>query len=112
MQPEIYHQNSQSFYTSEPFTLDHIIMRHPVGESLIKKFYLSYSEKCPSEHNVFCPSEHAAMCPSKHELCVLPNMKLELRNKCSPLQLAPKPTDTQKGEHNGAEGSKYASLHT
>ena len=30
MQPEIYHQNSQSFYPSEPFTLDLIIMRHPV----------------------------------------------------------------------------------
>ena len=23
-----------------------------------KKFYLSYSEKCPSEHNAMCPSEH------------------------------------------------------
>ena len=22
-----------------------------IGESLIKKFYLSYAEKCPSEHN-------------------------------------------------------------
>ena len=30
MQPEIYHQNSQSFYPPEPFTLDHITMRHPV----------------------------------------------------------------------------------
>ena len=74
-----------------------------IGESLFENFYLSYSEKCPSEHNTQkvsfrtqylkkCPSEHAAMCPSKHELCVLPNMKLELRNKGSPLQLAPKPT--------------------
>ena len=26
----LYHQNSQSFYPSESFTLDHIIMRHPV----------------------------------------------------------------------------------
>jgi len=48
------------------------------------------------------------MCPSKHELCVLPNMKLELRNKASPLQLAPKPTP--KGQHNGAKGPKYASF--
>ena len=30
MQPEIYYQNYHSFYPSEPFTLDHIIMRHPV----------------------------------------------------------------------------------
>ena len=30
MQSEIYHQNSQFFYLSEPFTLDHINMRHPV----------------------------------------------------------------------------------
>ena len=29
-----------------------------IGESLIKNFYLSYSEKCPSEHNSMCPSEH------------------------------------------------------
>ena len=28
------------------------------GESLLKKKYLSYSEKCPSEHNAMCPSEH------------------------------------------------------
>ena len=30
MQPEIHYQNSQSFYPSEPFTLDHIDMRHTV----------------------------------------------------------------------------------
>ena len=30
MQPEIYHQNSQSFYPSEPFKKKHITMRHPV----------------------------------------------------------------------------------
>ena len=30
MQPEIYYQNSQSFYPSELFTLDHFFMRHPV----------------------------------------------------------------------------------
>ena len=30
MQPEILHQNSQSVYPPEPFTLDHITMRHPV----------------------------------------------------------------------------------
>ena len=30
MQPEIYYQNFHSFYPSEPFTLDHSIMRHPV----------------------------------------------------------------------------------
>ena len=35
-----------------------------IGESLFKKFYLSYSEKCPSEHNAVCPSER--MCPSEH----------------------------------------------
>ena len=44
-----------------------------------------------------CPSEHAAMCPSKHELCVQPNMKLESRNKGSPLQLALKPSHTLMG---------------
>ena len=57
-----------------------------IGESLFKKFYLSHSEKCPSKH--------AAICPSKYELCVLSSMKL--RNKSSPLQLAPKPTHTQR----------------
>ena len=31
MQPEIYHQISQSFYPSEPFKKNHITMRHPVG---------------------------------------------------------------------------------
>ena len=31
MQPEICYQNSQSFYPSESFTLDHISMRHPVN---------------------------------------------------------------------------------
>ena len=30
MQSEIYYQNSQSFYPSELFTLDHFFMRHPV----------------------------------------------------------------------------------
>ena len=29
-QPDIYYQNYPSFYPSEPFTLDHINMRHPV----------------------------------------------------------------------------------
>ena len=56
------------------------------GESLFKKFFSSYFEKCPSKH--------AAMCPSEHEICGDRNMKLELRNKGSPLQLAPKPTHT------------------
>ena len=36
MQPEIYYQNSQSFYPSESYTLDHIpdhiIMRRPVTQ--------------------------------------------------------------------------------
>ena len=54
-----------------------------------------------------CPSKHAAMCPSKHELCVLPNMKLELRNKgLTSSETYPYP----KGEHIGAKGPKYASL--
>ena len=35
-------------------------------------------------------------CPSKHELCVRLNMKLELRNKGSPFQLAPKPTHNRR----------------
>ena len=48
-----------------------------------------------------CPSEHAAMCPSKQELCVLPNMKLELRNKGAPLQLALKPAHTQRANIMG-----------
>ena len=30
MQPELYHQNYQSFYPSELITLDHFNMRHPV----------------------------------------------------------------------------------
>ena len=30
MQTEIYYQNSQFFYPSELFTLDHTFMRHPV----------------------------------------------------------------------------------
>ena len=64
---------------------------------MFKKFYLSYYEKCPSEHNAICPSEHNtqkvsfwtcchvsfqtwAMCPTKHEA-------MESRNKGSPLQL-------------------------
>ena len=45
-----------------------------VGESLFKKFYLSNSEKCPSEHNSMCPSEHN----TQKVPCVLPNMKMEL----------------------------------
>ena len=57
------------------------------------EFYLSYFENFPSEHNV--------MCPSKHELCVLPNIKLKLSNKGSPLQLAPKPTHTQRASIMG-----------
>ena len=35
MQPEILHQNSQSFYPPEPFTLDHITMRHPVTSTIL-----------------------------------------------------------------------------
>ena len=39
-----------------------------IGESLLKKFYLSYSEKCPSKHAAICPSKNKLiMCPSKHE---------------------------------------------
>ena len=42
MQQEIYYQKSQSFYPSEPFTLDHINMRHPVliaeGKEIFEKF--------------------------------------------------------------------------
>ena len=30
MQPEIYHENYQYFYPSEPFEKNHITMRHPV----------------------------------------------------------------------------------
>ena len=43
MQPEIYYQNSQSFYPSELFTLDHITMRHPVivhAEQFLTKRWL------------------------------------------------------------------------
>ena len=29
-----------------------------IGESLFRKFYLSYSEKWPSEYTAICPSEH------------------------------------------------------
>ena len=39
MQPEIYYQNSQSFYPSELFTVDHYFMRHPV---LFKFVYLNF----------------------------------------------------------------------
>ena len=42
MQQEIYYQKSQSFYPSEPFTLHHINMRHPVliaeGKEIFEKF--------------------------------------------------------------------------
>ena len=44
-----------------------------IGESLIKKFHLSYFKKCPSEHDAMCPSKHDAMCPSEHELKVIQN---------------------------------------
>ena len=40
MQSEIYHQNYQSFYPSEPFTLDHIVMRHPVHYMYTFKRYV------------------------------------------------------------------------
>ena len=33
MQTEIYYQNSQFFYPSELFTLDHTFMRHPVAKA-------------------------------------------------------------------------------
>ena len=48
MQSEIQHQNSQYFYPSEPFTLDHSDMRHPVQgraltpNSLLKQTSLMY----------------------------------------------------------------------
>ena len=43
-------------------------------------------------------------------LCVLPNMRLELRNKGSLLQLCSSETyPYPKGKHNGATGPKYAS---
>ena len=38
-------------------------------ESLLKKSYLSYSEKCPSEHNAMCPSEHNSQKVSFRTLC-------------------------------------------
>ena len=44
MQPEIYYQNSQSFYPSELFTLDHITMRHPVLWLIIIKNLLLFLE--------------------------------------------------------------------
>ena len=53
-----------------------------IGESLFRKIYFSYSEKCPSEYTAICPSEqipekcpseHDAMCPSEHELEVIQN---------------------------------------
>ena len=47
-----------------------------------------------------CLFECAAMWSSKHKLCVLPNMKLELRNKGSRLQLAPKPTQYPYPKHS------------
>jgi hypothetical protein len=37
MQTEIYHQNSQSLYPPEPFTLDHSTMRHPVAYQIFIK---------------------------------------------------------------------------
>ena len=40
-QSEMNHQNSQYFYPSEPFTLDHINMRHPVI-----KFLSGWERKC------------------------------------------------------------------
>ena len=47
-------------------------------ESLLKKSYLSYSEKCPSEHYAMCPSEHDAMCPSKYDAMCPSEYELEV----------------------------------
>ena len=46
-----------------------------IGESLFKKFYLSYSDKSPSEHNAMCPSEHSTQ---KYSKSVLPIMMLSV----------------------------------
>ena len=45
MQPEIYHQNSQSLYPSEPFKEIHITMRHPVAcnHKSVISLYVSWS---------------------------------------------------------------------
>ena len=85
----------------------------------LKKFYLSYSEKCPSEHNAMCPSEHNTQkvsfrtqssksvlpnrilqkCPSEHN-AKCPS-KHEAEIKVPPLQLALKPTHTQRANIMG-----------
>ena len=70
-----------------------------IGESLLKKFYLSYSEKCPSEHNCNIPFRTQYS-----------NIKLQLRNKGAPLQLhSSKTYPYPKGKNNGAKCPKYAS---
>ena len=45
-----------------------------IDESLFKKFYLSYSEKCPSEQNEMCPSEHKVSFRTLYSKIVLPNL--------------------------------------
>ena len=61
-------------------------------------------KKCRSEHDAKRPSQ----CPSEHKA----GINLELKQNCSS-HTPPTSSKTYpypKGEHNGAEGPKYASL--
>ena len=47
MQLEIYHENYQYFYPSEPFEKNHITMRHPVGQLNL----IFHGKLMPNLHN-------------------------------------------------------------
>ena len=55
MQPEIYHQNYQSFYPLEPFTLDHSAMRHPVTRFLPQGSKMGQMNMIKALHSTKCP---------------------------------------------------------
>ena len=62
------------------------------GESLLKKFHLSYSEKYPSETILkMCPSKHDAIYPYEAVIKLELKKKLQFSHKGPPFQLAPKP---------------------
>ena len=75
MQPEIYHQNSQSFYPSEPSKNNHITMRHPVGKLWKRK---------KSDNNWTRPEQHLTLlkvrqsCNVFFKPTILPKSKCEL----------------------------------
>ena len=83
MQTEIYYQNSQFFYPSELFTLDHTFMRHPVvisGNVCSKKtvtqllLYIyskqgtSCKDACADAH-LRCAVARVGVCAKSNEKC-------------------------------------------